>query len=328
MSNTQPMVLASPDTRWTPKGVLVAHFPEHRGPVSDLQMAPDHMFFASSSDDGTVKIWDTARLYTNVVNRSRLTYSGHDSPVKSIAFIEGRHSIASSSIKGQIHISRIEYIKKQKDVKYDSYTPITAITLKDDYATMINHYETENASLLVYATRKGQITAIDLRSMKAAWSFEPPPHYGFLTSMVCDRNHSWVMAGTHRGVLALWDTRFSLMVKSWQHPSKSPINKLDLYSLPLQGRPNSASSKSVCMAVENFAREISVWDIETAKCHQLWCVMGFEDGGQDPSVKINSFYGENFQVFSFRPYLLSLVLKPAHPLTLFIYLVPTRSKFR
>ena len=64
-------------TRWTPKGTLVAHFPEHKGPVNDIQMAPDLHFFASCSDDGTVKIWDTYRLHTNVVNRARLTYSGH-----------------------------------------------------------------------------------------------------------------------------------------------------------------------------------------------------------------------------------------------------------
>jgi phosphoinositide-3-kinase regulatory subunit 4 len=289
------MLIASPGSSWTPKGVLVAHFPEHKGPINDIKMAPDHMFFASSSDDGCVKIWDTFRLYTNAVNRSRITYSGHGSPVKSIAFIEGRHSIASSSIKGQIHISRIEYIKQQKGIKYESYSPITAISLKDDYASIINHHETENASLLVYATRKGQINAIDLRSMKAAWTFEPPPHYGLLTSMVSDRNNTWIMVGTHRGVLALWDTRFSLMVKSWQHPSKSPINKLDLYPVPLQGKPNSISSKSVSMAVENFAQEISVWDIESLKCQQLWCVMGLENNN-DHSSRINNFYDENFQV--------------------------------
>jgi WD40 repeat protein len=33
------------------------------------------MFFASGSDDGSVKIWDCQRLEKNIANRSRLTYS-------------------------------------------------------------------------------------------------------------------------------------------------------------------------------------------------------------------------------------------------------------
>jgi phosphoinositide-3-kinase regulatory subunit 4 len=73
------------ETRYAPDGTLVAHFTEHSKAVNDLQMSPDHLFFASCSgisslliiDDGTVKVWDTYRLHTNVTNRARLTYSNH-----------------------------------------------------------------------------------------------------------------------------------------------------------------------------------------------------------------------------------------------------------
>ena len=60
---------------WKPTGILVAHFPEHGAKINKLCVAPDHSFFASCSDDGLVKIWDTGRLITNVTNRARLTYS-------------------------------------------------------------------------------------------------------------------------------------------------------------------------------------------------------------------------------------------------------------
>jgi phosphoinositide-3-kinase regulatory subunit 4 len=70
-------------------------------------MAPDHKFFVSGSDDGTVKIWDTNRLHVNATNRARLSYTGHNgSAVKALGFIEGRHSIVSASVDGSIHISR------------------------------------------------------------------------------------------------------------------------------------------------------------------------------------------------------------------------------
>ena len=54
---------------------MAAHLSEHRGPVNQLRVSPDHNFFASCSDDGTIKIWDTQRLERNVTNRARLTYS-------------------------------------------------------------------------------------------------------------------------------------------------------------------------------------------------------------------------------------------------------------
>lgn len=65
------------DGHWIPKGTLVAHFAEHSGLISDIKMSPDHAFFATGSHDGTVKIWDTRRLHTNVANRARLTFSGN-----------------------------------------------------------------------------------------------------------------------------------------------------------------------------------------------------------------------------------------------------------
>ncbi|KAJ3355671.1 Serine/threonine-protein kinase, partial [Kappamyces sp. JEL0680] len=192
---------------------------------------------------------------------------------------------------GQIHISRVEYLKSATHAtKYTSYTPVSALSLQDDYATIISHHETDNSSLLVYASKKGLVTAIDLRSMKPAWSFEPPPHYGQLTSMVCDRFHSWVMAGTHRGVVCLWDVRFSIMVNSWQHPSKTAIGKMDLYTMPPQGRPAASTAKTVCMSVENSVKEISVWDIETPSCYQMWCTMGLNE--VEPEANIDGLYGE------------------------------------
>jgi phosphoinositide-3-kinase regulatory subunit 4 len=52
------------------------------GPVNQLKASRDNLFFASCSDDGTVKIWDCQRLTNqkNVTNRSRLTYSSQGTP--------------------------------------------------------------------------------------------------------------------------------------------------------------------------------------------------------------------------------------------------------
>lgn len=48
---------------------------EHKGAINQICVSPDHNFFASCSDDGTVKIWDCSRFVKNFNNRSRVTYN-------------------------------------------------------------------------------------------------------------------------------------------------------------------------------------------------------------------------------------------------------------
>ena len=47
---------------WKPKGVLVAHLAEHQGGVTKLAAIPDTTLVVSASIDGTLRIWDCARV--------------------------------------------------------------------------------------------------------------------------------------------------------------------------------------------------------------------------------------------------------------------------
>ena len=66
---------AASQTPWHPHGVLIAHLAEHRQGVNQLAVAGNGLFFASASNDETVKIWDCRRLEKDVSFRSRLTYA-------------------------------------------------------------------------------------------------------------------------------------------------------------------------------------------------------------------------------------------------------------
>ncbi|KAI8900262.1 hypothetical protein BC833DRAFT_582478 [Globomyces pollinis-pini] len=291
---------SSETSTWTPKGTLVSHFAEHQGPITAIKTSPNHVFFATASEDGSVKIWDSQRLHTNVTNRSRLTYSSHGSPVKAITFMEGRETLVSASESGQIHISRIEYIPtKTNSNRYTSYRNMRTIICKDDYVTNLGHYDTDNSSLLVFTTKKGILAAWDLRCMKEAWRFDPPAHHGELTSMVVDKYHTWIYTGTHRGVVSLWDTRFRLAAKTWQHPSKGFIRNLERYPITPQGRTSNLIPKSICMSVDNTASEISVWDVETGVCYQLWCVIG--DDHSDSQAEVDRLYGAGLKLVADPP---------------------------
>ncbi|KAJ3062781.1 Serine/threonine-protein kinase [Podochytrium sp. JEL0797] len=291
---------------WRPKGILAAHLTEHRASVNQICVAPDHSFFASASDDGTIKIWDCRRLEKNVTNKARLTDSSQGGKIKSMVFLKHSHTIASASDNGSIQLSHVEYMGANSGVtgaaKYSGIDTIrTASVMGDDKAVILSHCDSEHSSLLVYATSQGSICGLDLRSMKPAWTYESPPHLGVISSFTMDPRSFWILTGTHRGVFSLWDTRFGLRVKSWAHPSGQPIHKLVRSTIggPLSSRrggvgnatplssplsnSNSASfsNKNVLASIGGATSELGLWDIEAGECQEVWCAFG---GGSVPSL--------------------------------------------
>ena len=47
---------------WRPKGLLVAHLHEHKSAVNRIQVSDEHSIFATCSNDGTVKIWNSQKM--------------------------------------------------------------------------------------------------------------------------------------------------------------------------------------------------------------------------------------------------------------------------
>jgi len=114
----------------------------------------------------------------------------------------------------------------------------------------------------MYATTKGTICGLDLRSMQLSWSVENPRSHGIITAMVTDRAHNWLLVGTSRGILTLWDLRFRIPLRSWVHPTKSRISRLLL----------CAHSKEPRVIIAAGKHEVSLWDIEKVECRQMFAV--------------------------------------------------------
>lgn len=139
LNNNRPHALQN----WHPEGTLIAHLTEHQGPVNRVVVAPDHNFFATCSDDGTVKIWDTIRLEKNVVNRARLTYrhEGTEVKVKNICFIDNTHCIASAGNDGSIHLFKVDYSEGTLTPKYGKIKVIKKHALEQgEYAVWMESY--------------------------------------------------------------------------------------------------------------------------------------------------------------------------------------------
>ncbi|KAF9986941.1 Serine/threonine-protein kinase [Modicella reniformis] len=153
-------------SQWRPKGTLVAHLAEHKAAVNQIY-------------DGSVKIWDTARLEKNVTNRARMSYNSLGGRVTCMSFIENTHSVAAASDNGLIHVFRVHFISAGK---YGKCEVVRKIDLDNEFAVTMEHFSTESQSLLVYATNRGNIHALELGTMRPAWqlknniSHEPESH--------------------------------------------------------------------------------------------------------------------------------------------------------
>jgi len=86
---------------------LIANLTSHSEAITGLAVSPDHLFFVSSSDDKTVRVWDTARLERNVTSKPRQTYGQHHARVKCVCVLEGLHCFASAAEDGSLHVVRV-----------------------------------------------------------------------------------------------------------------------------------------------------------------------------------------------------------------------------
>jgi phosphoinositide-3-kinase, regulatory subunit 4 len=133
-------------TTWHPEGTLIAHLTEHTAPINRVLPSPDHTFFLTASDDGTVKVWDTVRLEKNVVNRARLTHR-HGEPggavvkVKAVCFVEGTYGVVSAGDDGSLHYYGIEYSVGTLTPKYGKIKVSKTYQLEQgEYAVWLESY--------------------------------------------------------------------------------------------------------------------------------------------------------------------------------------------
>jgi WD40 repeat protein len=279
---------------WKPKvDVLTCCTPpnEHSGPVSRLSVSQDQSFFVSGSHDGTCKVWETHQILDSAGDLcSSLTYDGHSnmnnisqrfgSRINDVCIIENSHSVASGDSNGAVQVWRVDTFAKNSSSATD-YTGLSTKTSGVSGCTMlrkvdpcegeilsVSHFNTSAASIIAFATHRG-IHSWDLRCAYEPFCLNLKPEYGHVTSMAVGNDRNWIVAGSNRGYLALWDVRFQKLVKLWQHESGAPVNRLGTSFASLSG--DSEPKPYVVMGCG--LNETTVFDISRGSCSHCFRVL-------------------------------------------------------
>ena len=263
-SNTQPdsQGLEKP---WRPEGTLIATFGEHTAPINRVLPSPDHAFFLTGSDDGSVKVWDTMRLERNLAHRSRQTFTHSEGArITSLCFVENTHTFVSAASDGTIKVVKVDYTLVNDASKYGKLRQARHYRLDEgEQAIWLEHYKADTYSLLLMATNLSRIIALDLRNMTEIYKLENPIHHGVPTCFCVDKVHGWLLLGTSHGILSLWDLRFRLRLKAFGLSGGTPIHRLILH-------PFRSRSRRVVVAGGTGQAELTVWDIEKSECREVF----------------------------------------------------------
>ena len=257
--------VAGYDKPWRPEGTLIATFGEHTGPINRVVPSPDHAFFITASDDGTVKVWDTLRLERNLTHRSRQTHNhAEGAKVKCLCFVENTHTFVSGATDGSINVVKVDHTLVGDTSKYGRLRVVRDHQLPEgEHAVWLDHSKVDTQSVLLLATNSSRVIALDLRNMTTLYTLENPVHHGTPTCFCVDHKHSWMLVGTSHGVLDLWDLRFRLRLKAWGLAGGTQIHRLVVH-------PFKKYSKCVCVTGGTGQTDITVWDIEKTECREVY----------------------------------------------------------
>ena len=261
---------------------------EHVASVVRLAVSEDQSFFASASHDGTSKIFELRQTDSGGELHSCLTYDGHKSGsefsyhsrVNDVAILESSHSVATAASDGSLHVWKVDMVTSHqtqssihtKGSRVSGCSTLRQINPDEGEMMAVSHFNAPSASILAYATQRGHIHSLDLRCAREPFALNLRPELGYLTDMQVGDDKNWIVAGTSRGFLALWDIRFQAMVKLWRHGSDSPVKRLasasDSHTNGRKGSMYEASRPLIFMGCDN--NEASLFDVSTGDCLQCY----------------------------------------------------------
>uniref|UniRef100_A0AAZ3QJQ8 non-specific serine/threonine protein kinase n=1 Tax=Oncorhynchus tshawytscha TaxID=74940 RepID=A0AAZ3QJQ8_ONCTS len=139
----QMMESAEWESRWPPKGLLVAHLHEHKSAVNRIRVSDEHSIFATASNDGTVKVWDSQKM------EGKTTTTRYANQI-TLTFCQGSHYLAAASDNGSIQLLAIEANKSPKSPKVNPFQTRLLHQKDDGCVVDVHHFNSGAQSVLCW----------------------------------------------------------------------------------------------------------------------------------------------------------------------------------
>ena len=138
-----------PSNASNPQGVtMIAHLTHHTDAITSIVVSPDQIFFATSSLDMQVLVWDTARLERSISAKPRLSHH-MTARITSMCRIENTHCLAVAAEDGHLQVLRVHVTSSGGSAKYGRLECIRSWRAdeKDGHVTFVSHLHGEQGSL-------------------------------------------------------------------------------------------------------------------------------------------------------------------------------------
>jgi phosphoinositide-3-kinase, regulatory subunit 4 len=290
---------------------------------------------------GSCRVWDIPQIEDSVgVLESTIKYSEHakQSParINDVVMLEGSHSVASGASDGSVHVWRVDMVHSENPTSQATHrlrrdrsrvagtSFVKKVDSNEGEVQSISHFNTSAASLIAFSTQKGVVHSWDLRCAKEPFVLRHSPDLGHLSSMAIGNDHHWMVVGTSKGFLCLWDIRFQQPLKLWLHSRKSPITRLATsYMVPPQDwhLPQSLDRPRPFVFVASGSNECSMFDATSGICSECFRTVSMGDnrslGGvveETPQLLETSIAKVPHSTNTIKPLSSSLVLHHATPM--------------
>lgn len=261
-----------------------------RRQVTRLAPIASTSLFVSASEDGTAMIWDTRRLERDISFRPRASFHSHNSsPLRAVCCIDDQGSVVSGSADGTVQLWNIA--RSGSSVVADGEEPLRRSFSRTDSHHHHHHHpgdgggyaisgaimdivpvqKQHHAASVAVATQYTGVYGIDIRSPQHhVWHVQQHASMGVVTRLVApllSSNSSvgdcyWLVSGTSRGYMTLWDLRFFLPVNTWNIPWKeSAIQAMSLC--------DHNHGPGVFVGTRG-QHEMSLWDIAGGRCKTVF----------------------------------------------------------
>uniref|UniRef100_A0A8C3KCY3 Phosphoinositide 3-kinase regulatory subunit 4 n=1 Tax=Calidris pygmaea TaxID=425635 RepID=A0A8C3KCY3_9CHAR len=205
-----------PPPGWRPKGLLVAHLHEHKSAVNRIRVSDEHSIFATCSNDGTVKIWNSQKMEgKTTTTRSILTYARIGGHVKTLTFCQGSHYLAIASDNGAIQLLGIEASKLPKSPKIHpiqsrfwdlAYPERSYVVAGSSNCPSVSYYRKiiEGTEVVQEIQNKQKLGPTDETPRKGPESL-PVGHHDIITDIATfQTTQGFIVTASRDGIVKVW----------------------------------------------------------------------------------------------------------------------------